>query len=73
LDDKKHGNGEFTWPDGKKYRVYYFYKRVNGLMENNTDKDIIAGLINLRDLENGSKEKELNGYNDYNKKYSVLL
>ena len=36
-------------------------------MENNTDKDITADLINLRDSENGSKEKELNGYNDYNK------
>jgi len=20
LDDKKHGEGEFTWPDGRKYK-----------------------------------------------------
>ncbi len=37
------------------------------------DKAIIVALINLRDSENGSKEKELNGYNDYNKKYFSLI
>jgi hypothetical protein len=58
---------------GKNTELFYFYKRVNGSMENNTDKDIIAGLINLKDSENGSKEKESNGYNDYNKKYLSLI
>jgi hypothetical protein len=44
-------------------------------MANNTDKDTTAVLINPKDLENGSRGKELNGYNDLYKKYfmTVLL
>jgi hypothetical protein len=26
MDDKKEGYGEFTWPDGRKYRVYMVIK-----------------------------------------------
>ena len=32
MDDKKHGYGEFIWPDGKKYKVFYHFYREDCVM-----------------------------------------
>ncbi len=58
MDDKKHGYGEFTWPDGRSYRVIYFIKRDNGLMESSMEKDFIWATIKWKRKESGKKEKD---------------
>jgi len=62
MDDKKHGYGEFIWPDGKKYKVFYHFYRANGLTANNMDKDIIAPQDNLKNRGSGLRGRELNGW-----------
>ena len=33
-DDKKHGFGEFEWPDGRKQFIYWVICRYTGYWEN---------------------------------------
>ena len=76
LDDKKHGYGEFQWPDGRKYRVIFFYFRVDGKMDNNMEEVYTSELMELKNKENGDQEKkslDFSNVNNFNIKYKYLI
>lgn len=58
FEDKKHGYGEFTWPDGRQYRVNLFNIRGNGPRESSMEKAGIWAMTNWKKKEFGKMEKE---------------
>lgn len=76
LDDKKHGYGEFQWPDGRKYRVIFFYFREVGKMDNNMEEVYMSELMESKNKENGDQEKKSLDFcyvNYFNIKYISLI